>query len=497
MDISEYFSLFCFFLPAQKCFIYMARYRIPEFNFLHTSPFTQLGVTDNLLLSYTPSNSYVVSAVWQSLWAAGNTIGVIIGSFFCAFVLDRWGRKPIFMLAIVLSIGTMFMLVFAPDLPVLFGAKIIFGIATGCTLTVSPLYVAENAPRELRGTLLSMINLWIVFGQFIAAIIANSTQGIAGSWSYKASFALTALFPLILLLGIWWLPESPAWLVSKERTVDARKSLLRLHGKAKEERFDLIIAELRQELHMGTGESASMRECFRKENRERTFMSIAVLSMQPLVGLLFILPYQTYFYQLSGLDRSFSISLGSTAAMLVACIWATVFSEVLGRRKLLVWGLGLLTLWNAIIGFVSLAPSSNRPAAFTAVAFVVSWPIFYQVSLGCVGWATASEIQTQRLRAKTIGLSNMVANFFSWATSFSIPYLFNPDQANLGGKIMLIFLGISLPGFIYFLLRLPETQGRSFEEIDELYARGISPRKFASTVLPPKVRTEKEVPLDE
>jgi SP family general alpha glucoside:H+ symporter-like MFS transporter len=91
----------------------------------------------------------------------------------------------------------------------------------------------------------------------------------------------------------------------------------------------------------------------------------------------------------------------------------------------------------------------------------------------------------------------MVANFFSWATSFSIPYLFNPDQANLGGKIMLIFLGISLPGFIYFLLRLPETQGRSFEEIDELYARGISPRKFASTVLPPKVRTEKEVPLDE
>ncbi|KAH7389251.1 putative general alpha-glucoside permease [Cadophora sp. MPI-SDFR-AT-0126] len=440
---------------------------------------------------YAPNKSYVVSAVWQSLWAAGNTIGVILGSITCALFLDVWGRKPIFLLAIILSIGTMFMLVFASSLPLLFGAKIVFGVASGCTLTVSPLYVAENAPKELRGTVLSMINLWIVFGQFIAAIIANSTQGIKGSWSYKASFALTAFFPAILLIGVWFLPESPAWLMAKERTEDARQSLRRLHGKSKEDRFNQILAELHLNLHTGSGESASIRECFRKNNRERTFLAIIVLSMQPLVGLLFILPYQTYFYQLSGLNRSFSIALGSTAAMLVACIWATIFSEVLGRRQLLVWGVGILVLWNAIIGFVSLAPTSNRPATFTAVAFVVSWPIFYQVSLGCVGWATASEIQTQRLRAKTISLANMVANFFSWLTSFTIPYLFNPDQANLGGKIMLIFLGLALPGFIYFVFRLPETQGRSFEDIDELYANGVSPRNFASTVLPPRNQAEK------
>jgi hypothetical protein len=92
---------------------------------------------------------------------------------------------------------------------------------------------------------------------------------------------------------------------------------------------------------------------------------------------------------------------------------------------------------------------------------------------------------------------NIAGNLISWATSFTIPYLFNPDQANIGGKIMLIFFGFMLVGFTFVFLRLPEMQGRTYEEMDELFALGISPRKFASTVLPPKEHHKKQMEDEE
>ena len=158
-------------------------------------------------------------------------------------------------------------------------------------------------------------------------------------------------------------------------------------------------------IHHETEDKPSFRDCFRKgHHRERTFMAIVILAMQPISACLFILPYQTYFYELSGINHSFAITMGSVTCMLVACIIAFIFSEVLGRRQVILWGVGCLILWNALIGFVSLAPATNTAATNAVVGFVSSWPVFYQFSLGCVGWAIASEIQTQRLRGKTMGV---------------------------------------------------------------------------------------------
>ncbi|KAH7129970.1 general substrate transporter [Dactylonectria estremocensis] len=421
---------------------------------------------------YAAADDYVVSATWQSLWAAANTLGIVIGSCIAGFTNDRIGRKFSFWVNLLTSVVTSFILLFAPNVQTLFAAKLIFGIAIGMSYTTAPLYVVENAPTEIRGTLMSFFNTFVVLGQFLAVGIANPLSTIHGSWSYKGTFCLTFLIPAILVFIIPFLPESPYFYLMKGRDDDARKALLRLHGPDIAHDVDRMVQEIKASIGLASQEHEDQPrwvEIFQGTNLRRTVLLVVIYSLHHCSGMPFVIPYQTYFYQLSGVGDAFAVALGAFALMLGGNFGALILPGFVGQRKMMVFGAALLIIWDIIIGCTGFAPKANTAAMTASVAFVASWAFIYQLTIGTIGFVVAPEIPSQRLRAKTQSFGTIVGNILGWAVAFSIPYLFNPDKANLGAKLLFIFVGLGTPLVIYLWWNLPETKNRTLAELDEIF----------------------------
>ncbi|KAJ4186282.1 hypothetical protein NW767_012702 [Fusarium falciforme] len=423
---------------------------------------------------YEPASDYVVDATWQSLWAAANTLGAIIGSFVSGFTNDRYGRKLAFWMHIATSIDSSFALVFAPNLQTLFAAKLIFGIAIGMAYTTAPLYVVENAPTEVRGALMSMFNTFVVFGQFLAVVVANPLSTVQGSWSYKGTFCLTFLIPAILLFIFPFMPESPVWYAMKGRNADARKAIVKLHNISDPQLVEEKMAEILSIIESSTQENqtekdSSYLEIFKGGNLRRTLLMTTIYTLHHCSGMPFVLSYQAYFFQLSGVDNAFAITLGSFALMLAGNIGALILPEFVGQRNVMLYRSALLIIWDLVISGAGFAGTANKSAVMASVAFVASWAFFYQLTIGTIGFVVAPEMPTQRLRAKTQSFATIVANIVGWGIAFAIPYLFNPDRANLGARLLIIFVGLATPLTVYLWWALPETRNRTLEEVNAMF----------------------------
>lgn len=377
---------------------------------------------------YAPADDDVISAMWQSLWAAANTIGVAIGSFFAGFTNDWLGREFSFWINLVISVATSFVMIFAPNVQALFGDKLVFGISIGFSYTTAPLYIVENAPTEIRSTLMSFFNVFVVFGQFPGVVIANPLSKVHGSWSYKGTFCLTFLIPAILLPLMPFLPESPMWYMMEEREEDARKAIVHLHGDLSAERVEEMVEELNYNINVanqGPHEVEKVRwlEIFQGGNLKRTDLLTTTYTLHHCGGMPFVISYQTYFFQLSGVSYPFAISLGAFVLMLAGNIGALILPNFMGQRKVMIYGATLLITWGLIICAVGFSGTDNKPAVTASVAFVASWAFFYQLTIGTIGFVVAPELSSQRLRAKTQSFGTTVANIIGRAIAFSISYL--------------------------------------------------------------------------
>lgn len=232
-------------------------------------------------------DQYVIPALWQSLWNAASTIGQVLGAFLTGQFADYLGRRAILWIAVILSIGSSFALVFAPNLPVLFVSKLMLGLSIGFSTVTPPLYVTENAPAALRSTLSSLTNVIIVLGYFLSSLAAYGSSKIQGTWSYKLAFVLTFLIPGLFSLVLPFLPESPVWYVKKGRDEDARKAIAKLFGRGAD--IEQRLQYIKQELEVMAGEDriasgTSWKAIFSKEHRARTLVAVLGLQSQNFSG---------------------------------------------------------------------------------------------------------------------------------------------------------------------------------------------------------------------
>lgn len=155
---------------------------------------------------------------------------------------------------------------------------------------------------------------------------------------------------------------------------------------------------------------------------------------------------------------------------------AAAIIEKVGRRDLTFWGLVVLTVFLLITGGLGLG--TTQPMIKGTVAFILIYSWWYNVSIGSSAFPLLSETATSRLRVKTVAIGYALQNSVNVMWQFVIPYLFNPDQANLGAKIAFIFGGLCLLALVYLWFCQPETGGRSYQELDEMFAKGVPARKF-------------------
>lgn len=231
---------------------------------------------------------------------------------------------------------------------------------------------------------------------------------------------------------------------------------------------------------------ASYLDCFRGTDLRRTEIVCMAWAIQNLSGNAFS-GYSTYFLQQAGLSpsKSYDFALGQYGINMGGVLGAWfLMSMGLGRRTLYLGGLCGLCTMLMIMGFLGLVPESHRDqGALATGAMMIVWALFYQLTVGTVCYSLVAELSTRRLQIKTVVLGRNLYNVVGIICSVLSPYMLNPGAWNWSNYTGFFWGGICFCCIIYTYFRLPEPQGRSFAELDLLFEKGISARKFATTVI--------------
>ncbi|KAJ4262901.1 hypothetical protein NW762_006514 [Fusarium torreyae] len=434
---------------------------------------------------------FIIPATWQSLYGGVSQLAAVVGAAVTGWAADKIGRRytnMIFCAISIIGVGVQYASVHDGSLPILTVGKAINGLSIGAWLIIGPLYASEVAPLKLRGWLTAMTN----FIQFCGTLLFTGIMYKLGprndANAYIIPFACQWVIPAIVLPTAWLCPESPVWLVRSGRRDAAIKSLDRLHGPTSGIDKKAILAVIENTVeqerdYRSQASSVSYASCFSKTDRQRTLICMFIYGCQYLSGLIFVLGYQSYYYQLAGFgaQMSFLLSMLNNISMFIANILSWPLLTVVGRRPLIVWGQLACAVTLFVVGGASLPGS--RSTNLVTIAFMFVWGFIYQITLGTVAWTVVAEIPTWRLRSRTQGLSNIVLCTVQWLIGFIFPYMFNPDAGNLGGKVGFVFGATTFIGFVGCWVWLPETKNRTVAELDDLYAAKVKPRHFHKTSL--------------
>ena len=292
----------------------------------------------------------------------------------------------------------------------------------------------QVVPLALRGLMTCLIALSYTVGPFTVALIVNSTGEYTNRWAYRAVFCSQYGFAGISALFVFFMPESPWWLCSRGNEEKALRMLHRLGYKSSTgadirrlANIKLTLEEIRKET-----EGATYLECFRKSNLRRTIISIAPLSVQMFTGIVFAASYSTYYAQLAGYstDMSFKLQIIQQVISMIGNVMSWYLIDRVGRRALTVYGTIALTVILWIMGGLAVGGSPGELKGTVAMILIYCW--LYNVTIGATAYTVLTEVATARLRAKTIALGIAFQSCWSLMWSFTLPYIFNPDQANLG-----------------------------------------------------------------
>ncbi|KAF2008863.1 general substrate transporter [Aaosphaeria arxii CBS 175.79] len=429
------------------------------------------------------SVTYIIPATWQSLYGGVAQLAAVIGAYCTGWLADKIGRKYTNLISCsisVVGVGIQYASISRHSLGILTAGKAINGISIGMWLVIGPLYASEVAPLKLRGWLTAITNITQFSGVLLFTGIMYQLGPVASKIAYEIPIACQWIIPSLVILTIIFWPESPVWLVRKGKTEQAMRSLRTLHGAGGKIKLDRMLAQIEETVaaEAENNQEPSYKECFAKKDRHRTLISMFVYGCQYLSGLVFVLGYQSYFYQLMGFSpkKSFLLGMLNNISMFIANIISWWLLSIIGRRPPIVWGQLMCAITLFIIGGTSLIGTFKGYVA--TIAFMFLWGFIYQITLGTVAWTVVGEISSYRLRSRTQGLANIVLNVVQWVVGFLFPYMFNPDAGNLGGKVGFIFGATTFIGFIGCWLWLPETMNRTAAELDELFERGVNVRNF-------------------
>ncbi|OCK82274.1 general substrate transporter [Lepidopterella palustris CBS 459.81] len=429
---------------------------------------------------YEYQGSYIISAPWQTGLSMGNPVGQVLGALAAGYPMEWYGRKATFSVCVIGTATIVFIQFFARSLPVLLVGELLGGLILGAYVVIAPAYASEVCPAALRGTLTSYINLCFVMGQLLANGVTAGTNQLGNThWAYSIPFALQWVWVLIIIPGMPFAPESPWWLARKGRLEEAERSLHRLGETDAASKLAMIIETDRFEQEMEAG--STYWDCFRNVNLRRTEISVGVYAIQVLSGI-YLINYGTYFFTLAGLptQNAFDMGIGFLAVGFLGTCLSWVLLQHFGRRTIYNVGLAVLAILQLVIGILDCIPNykNHTGVIWAQSSLMLVWNFFYDLSIGPVCFVIICETSATKVRAKTIALATAVQAVLGIVMTVAIPYLINPDQANLRGKLGFFFGSLAALSLVWSYFRVPETIGRTFEELDIMFERGVPTRKF-------------------
>ncbi|KZT08817.1 general substrate transporter [Laetiporus sulphureus 93-53] len=435
--------------------------------------------------------SYTLSSSRQSIITSLLSAGTIVGSLGQAFTSDRFGRRgSILMWSFIFTIGTVIQTSTVHSIAQLVVGRFVAGLGVGALSAIVPLYNGETAPKALRGMLIVLYQVQIIMGIFFSYLVDLGTHHLKGSAEWRIPVGLQMLWGLILLSGIFFLPESPRHLLGTGREDEARQVIAELNSVPVDDQAVVeIIDELEYGIHAeNDGGKATWLECFSTRNMlwKRTVNGMMLQFIQQLNGQNFYYYYGDTFFKSAGTDlSSYVIQVILGAVSVAGTLPALYLIDTLGRRRSLMTGAAFeacCALIAGLAGHFMLAPSGTPQSELTArnktggnvlIAFAVLHVFAYSIFWGPTPWVYLGESFPLRVRPKCIALGSAT----NWVWNFLLS-LFSPRIADdIGPLILLVFAGMLAFGFCYVCLFIPETKGLSLEEVDEMYRAKVLPWK--------------------
>ncbi|KAF2689657.1 MFS transporter [Lentithecium fluviatile CBS 122367] len=421
----------------------------------------------------------------QQLISSFLNIGTIIGVVLTHLWARRFGRKAAIWAASFISFVAAGLQIGTDQLVGLYFGRILIGVSNGFFITFANVYTAEASPAHLRGPIVSFFGIWVSIGSMLGAVANNASKDFPTKLAYRIPLASLYAIPFFLSVLVFFLPESPRWLLVQGRDEEARTALARLRGasfKGKEELLEEEFLEMQrgimEEKELAGGNA--FKDMFRGADLRRTLICFGVILSHSSSGIWLIIGYGTFFFQMAGVDKPFTATILKSLMGLLGVLLSIVLNyRTIGRRFSMLLGHGGSVVFMLGMGIAASISGSSKEAGKAIVACALCWFFVYNGFSGAVSWPIANEVVSSRLRVATIGMGTGINYVFAWLTSFTTPYFINSKELNWGAKVAYIWAASNAITFVYFYFMLPEMRGRSLEEIDELFQNKVPTRDFS------------------
>jgi sugar porter (SP) family MFS transporter len=404
---------------------------------------------------------FVVSAV---------LVGAVFGAGAGGALTDRFGRRKMIILAGILftlsAVGT----ALAPTVGWLISARVASGIGIGIASFISPMYIAELVPAKVRGSLVAVNMLAITTGIVVAYLI---DYGFSASHGWRYMFGLAAVPSVGLVIGMWWLPDSPRWLISKSKIDKARQVLQRARTTSD---VDQEIKEIQKSMtEQGEGGMAGL---FQPSLRMPMIVGLGMATFQQITGINTVMYYAPTIFKFAGISAAGpAILAGAGLAAVMWCfhVLAIFLLDRIGRRPLLLTGVAGQIVGLAILGAAFQFPQLASFKSEVAIGGLVIFVACFAFGLGPIFWLLISEIYPLKNR----GVAMSAVTVTNWAMNLLVAVTFLTLVAVLGhaGTFWLYGL-VAIGAWIFFYRLVPETKGKSLEQIEAHWRSGKSPRQL-------------------
>lgn len=432
---------------------------------------------------------------WVELITTSGLVGAVTGAVFIGRLSDIVGRKKVIIAAALIFIIGAIWSGMAPDAPTLLISRFFLGIAIGISSFAVPLYIAEISPAKIRGMLVTLFQLLITIGIMVSYLsdlafaLPEGAPGYNDCW--RPMFYVGAAPALVMLIGMFFLPESPRWLISKGYYKECYDVLKKVESP---EQVENVFSSLKEEFELEQINKVNWRDIFKPWLRTPLIIAVGIMFIQQFTGINTIIYYSPKIFLMAGINGAQAAILASVSVGVVTVIFTLLslfLIDKIGRRKLYFIGLSGMTVSLVAIGFCFLFNTAfGGGTKYIAILIVWAYCAFFCISLGPLGWLIISEVFPLKVRGigTSIGsFSNWFFNglvaftFFKIVKGFTFPgtdIILNNDNLGNPAGAFWIYALTGVLGLIWGYYFIPETKGKSLEQIEAHWWSKKTPREF-------------------
>ncbi|GAB7358335.1 hypothetical protein MBLNU230_g2407t1 [Neophaeotheca triangularis] len=436
---------------------------------------TTFGHDSFRVYMYGPSREDVqLSGAIVSVYNAGQAVGGLT----VGYLADKFSRRWTMELSLFLNIVAGILQCAAVNPGMLIVGRLVGGISSGQLLSLVPMYLAEVAPPSTRGFLVGMQGMMIAIGFGVANWIGYAGSFASGDVQWRVPLGMQIPIPVLMAGLLFFVPFSPRWLVQQDRHEEAKNTLIKLHGNGSDGLADQELLQIQQQIRfeqsLNLSWIQSVRSMFSKRYIKRTALAAFIVTMGQLSGSSVIQNFQNIFYDAVGFTGQTALLISGVYGMMgiLGQIFYLVVVADRWPRKITLWsGSIALSVMLAICMALSAefgsnpdgTASSNQAGARASIAFIFLYSFCYAVFFNAMIWVVPSELLPTALRAKGLAFAVFTKAVVAIALSQVTPLAIR----DVSWRYYSLFIATNCAAALIYFFFLPETGGKSLEEIGE------------------------------